>query len=736
MVPVRVSLRAGCALVFLCSVVIPCVLLILVHTSDDLSLGDAEYYASTLAGHERKMLDFDGKKDVGELQSQILELEQIRASVRNELRVMEEFRSRLAKEIESDRGRLSRLQSEVAKTKVELQDAHLKLFKADQDAKGADSHAPLARSAPIIVLPPKQHLPPLEQASPVPLSKGHYSTCIFSCCFNFVRCPLLQPFQVFVYNLHESYTHLFPIEHPNVVAEFGTVLDNTYSRSTDGKTACIFVIILDLPDTVSPDELKSRLQSLPYWKDDGANHLIIELSNHRHTASLLDNVPTGRAIVAKSWLTPNKQLRPNYDILISPILTLESPLMPPHVPAFRQNLIYFQGKFSWQVDSGEASCVSEEDLTLVRNALLDQGGEQVVIDTDCGGEEGVVEGEWELCATPAKRYHLCSLSTFALVVGGCAGTSGKTTYLRLAEALACGAIPVIIGLDSLPYDTVVDWHKAAIILPPSRFSEIHLLIRSLNENAILAFRRQGRFLWDMYFRSPLRILQSTVAIVRSQALHLPPVSPEYTGQKIITRRGDRVQIPYLSFQNNASVYTYEFWNNPPGPFFIYPVTPFEPGPVSGTQYVDSDISRLPTHIVKAGGITGPYFEHYLLGNRPEEQFTVVMLTYKRNDLLMQALERLRDISYLAKVVVVWNSPEGPSNDIEWPDIGVTVEVSAVEEQPTVLCCIGSIFGVDIFFVNGYASIWISRCCMPFEPWLLVTGYILVPCNGNYVLIQQ
>lgn len=679
-------------LFFLCSVVVPCVLLILVHTSDDLSLGDAVHYASTLAGHERKMLDFDGKKNVGELQSHILELEEIRASVRNELRVMEEFRSRLAKEIESDRSRLSRLQSEVAKTKVELQDAHLKLFKVDQDAKGADPHAPLARPAPIIVLPPKQHLPRLEQIPLAHLSKDHYSKCVFSCCFNFVRCPLLQPFRAFVYNLHEPYTHLFPLEHPKVVAEFGTVLDNTYSRSTDGNTACIFVIILDLPGTVSPDELKSRLHSLPYWKDDGANHLIIEFSSHRHTASLLDNVQTGRAIVARSWLSPYRQLRPNYDILIPPILTLDSPLMPPHVPAFRRNLIYFQGKFSWQVGNSEASCVSEEDLTELRNALMDQGGGQVVIDTDCGGEEGVVEGEWELCATSAKRHHLCSLSTFALVVGGCATTSGRTTFLRLAESLACGAVPVIIGLDFLPYDSVVDWHKAAIILPPSRFSEIHMLIRSLNENAILAFRRQGRFLWDMYFRSPLEILQSTVAIVRSQALHLPPVSPDYTGQKVITRRGNRVQIPYLPFQNNASVYTYEFWNCPPGPYFIYPVTPFEPGPVSGTQYVNGDVSRLPVHIAKAGGITGPYFEHYLLGNRPEEQFTVVMLTYKRNDLLIQALERLRDISYLAKVVVVWNSPESPSNDFKWPDIGVTIEVSAIQEQPTILCC--GVCGID------------------------------------------
>lgn len=79
--------------------------------------------------------------------------------------------------------------------------------------------------------------------------------------------------------------------------------------------------------------------------------------------------------------------------------------------------------------------------------------------------------------------------------------------------------------------------------------------------------------------------------------------------------------------------------------------------------------------MQAGGITGPHFESYLLGDTPEEQFTVVMLTYRRNEVLLEAIMRLKELSFLAKVVVVWNTEEDPPTGMEWPSIGVPVEVS-------------------------------------------------------------
>jgi len=56
-------------------------------------------------------------------------------------------------------------------------------------------------------------------------------------------------------------------------------------------------------------------------------------------------------------------------------------------------------------------------------------------------------------------------------------------------------------------------------------------------------------------------------------------------------------------------------------------------------------------------------------------FVVVILTYEREAVLINAISRLKGLPHLNKVVVVWNSPQVPSEDLHWPDIGVTVRVS-------------------------------------------------------------
>lgn len=42
---------------------------------------------------------------------------------------------------------------------------------------------------------------------------------------------------------------------------------------------------------------------------------------------------------------------------------------------------------------------------------------------------------------------------------------------------------------------------------------------------------------------------------------------------------------------------------------------------------------------------------------------------------MNSLSRLHGLPYLNKVVVVWNSPRAPLEDLRWPEIGVPVHVS-------------------------------------------------------------
>lgn len=51
-----------------------------------------------------------------------------------------------------------------------------------------------------------------------------------------------------------------------------------------------------------------------------------------------------------------------------------------------------------------------------------------------------------------------------------------------------------------------------------------------------------------------------------------------------------------------------------------------------------------------------------------------MLTYEREQVLINSLARLYGLPYLNKVLVVWNSPKPPVEDLKWPDIGVPIHV--------------------------------------------------------------
>ena len=79
-------------------------------------------------------------------------------------------------------------------------------------------------------------------------------------------------------------------------------------------------------------------------------------------------------------------------------------------------------------------------------------------------------------------------------------------------------------------------------------------------------------------------------------------------------------------------------------------------------------------INKGAGGAGKEFSESLGGNHPREQFTIVMLTYEREQVLINSLARLFGLPYLNKVIVVWNSPKPPVEDLRWPDIGVPIHV--------------------------------------------------------------
>ena len=82
---------------------------------------------------------------------------------------------------------------------------------------------------------------------------------------------------------------------------------------------------------------------------------------------------------------------------------------------------------------------------------------------------------------------------------------------------------------------------------------------------------------------------------------------------------------FLGFQG------YEIWNVWANPFWLYPQLPFDPVLPSDAKFIGSPLGFRP--IGKGAGGAGKEFCESLGGNYPREQFTIVMLTYEREQVV-------------------------------------------------------------------------------------------------------
>ena len=670
--------------------------------------------------HERKILDYNPEIHLGqeEMQYQVKELGNIVQSVRNELRNLEQERGRLHHEIDASRFSLGKVKRQVSDTKAELQDTKSKLAKTLREMKRANqrNYADPSKSSVVLVNvqvpnaiagdynPPAdkdghdqgavQELRAAARRKPdVPCSPSH--------CLDQSKCPLTKPFGAFVVNLHHK--DLLELENPEMITTLRETLRVTGSLVDQVDQACaFFTVVGPLRERLDEASLRKKLESLPYW-NGGSNHVLINLPSSNETAGVnQETLALGRAVQVKAFTDGEV----SNELLLPPVADHQQTLPPAFLPTLRPLLLSFQGqvegKSSNKVKQSRGGISPEwikQQLATLQAAVTRNTADKFSLNASCsdassfkasdrerrGNSAGSVDlGEWRLCDSAQDRAAMLSTSTFSLVVNSRSGKLGPSTYLRLVEGLRYGAVPVVVGIDRLPLDQIIDWNLAAIFVPPSNLGQLHYVLRQLDSDVVLRYRRQGRFLWETYFQSPSRMLAGVLAVVRWWAQHPPPPARDFKAPLThLSRAGDLPPLPASTFQYNFTTYSWEFWNSPPGPHFMYPVTPFKPVPISGTQYVSlnkDQLTGLPSHVLAAGGITGPYFEDFLLGNIPEEQFTVLILTYERNQVLLDTVGRLANMDHLAKVLVVWNNPTPPPDSMKWPDIGVAVEVRRGEAR--------------------------------------------------------
>ena len=474
--------------------------------------------------------------------------------------------------------------------------------------------------------------------------------CNFNQCFDFTTCSILNFFiQVDLPNDKTLMSH-YNLLHMNFPI-------------SKNENSCLTISVINID--VTNKELERHAN---FINNNGKNNLIVIRSNRKieETCAKIQLLQNYKNIL----ITENycKPFRVDYDFLI-PHLALPSTtnnselwkLMPDLLPIHRKYFIYYSKAIA---DRTKQIGAALKQLTDFNN------NNDVYIKTYCENNSFNTNCFWCQCELDKERYSFLRNSTFALIF-----TDDPRFFTDVIEAFFHGAIPVVIGNYRLmPYGDIIDWKLACVFVSYQRLPELLLKLKTLVIDNVVSLKTQGRFLFETYFSNELKILQTVISALKNR-IDLPP-SPTKDFETILyfnnTKNSQKIVSPNRMF-SVIGYDQYRVWNKFPGGIRVYPSVPW----ISPTPTRLQFNGAIKDHFMPIGdgrGGDGVAFARSLGGDYPVELFTVLMLTYDREVILMEALNRLSGLKYLHKVVIVWNNPKPPSPDLEWPDIGASIEV--------------------------------------------------------------
>ena len=620
------------------------------------------------AGDE-KIIKFD-------LCMHVEELKKIRASVNNELRSLESKRQRLQTELSGYNTNIHRLKNEHEKLQKDLERLKITIETVKMEKEEMMQHNMPVLSAP------KQILPNVSEEVYIPPPK-YPIRCQMHNCFDYSRCSLTSGFPVYIYNpqkyligKHTNIDLLSSLQQSKLIKDYVTL---------DPSVACVYLVFIGELRGVRARSLQMFFSSLPYWRGDGHNHILVSFSRRAADSELLSHTNTGRAILVQNTFALNSFLR-DFNILAPPFIkawssssswkdmTLMSPIQrkyllgfagehpnaKPASPGIQKTRVDIEpdSDYEEKISINHSSYNNNNNninninnvnkdiiinnnnyinknnvnsnvgqpnyLTRHLNGLLSeksvmQNLDNMILDIlkniqslktdpfsfDFSCKTSVMEklaipGEWSYCESENFRRDMVKQCTFTLIIAS-TNTSFISTpllHIRLLEALRFGSIPVILGnYVRLPFAELLDWRKAAIILPKPRITELHFLLRTYTDSSIAEMRRQGRFLWETYFSTLDRVVATILATVRTR-LQIPASSapqapsPSFPNVTLVQMKLETQDIepetddvlgpieppfPSESFSHNFSqIRIYETFNQHGDPFHSFASTPYEP----------------------------------------------------------------------------------------------------------------------------------------------------------------
>ena len=174
------------------------------------------------------------------------------------------------------------------------------------------------------------------------------------------------------------------------------------------------------------------------------------------------------------------------------------------VPITRKYLLSFEGELNLEISSTIHTLTKKIIQILKSIQTEDKTQDEFLLSFSCKTRSfEVSDQDWYLCDDEDRRNEVLEKSTFNLIIVPTDELTLNSRALnrRLYEALRSGNIPVILGTNLvLPFSEVVDWSRFSLVLPRSRITELHYLLRTFTYSDIFNMKRQERFLSILIYK--------------------------------------------------------------------------------------------------------------------------------------------------------------------------------------------------------------------------------------------
>uniref|UniRef100_A0A1I7YEY2 Exostosin domain-containing protein n=1 Tax=Steinernema glaseri TaxID=37863 RepID=A0A1I7YEY2_9BILA len=599
----------------------------------------------------------------GDARQRVDELKRIRDSVRQEL-------SEAADKLAEANLELEAVTREIPNKKLELQNIERQIEEARRVQKEIDDRHNVR------VFLPSEPLWPLERNQSLQKSSIEGELLLDSA-FDFGRCSITTGFRFYLYDSHsENALHKELSSHPNRVPEANKAcilvalvegadspMNLEHWNVPEANKACLLVALVEGAD--SPTNLE-------HWNGEGQNHLLIDLgTSHADWQKAM--------VIGSSPLWHRSAFRDSAFLGVPEFDEVEDwKRYQPLLPHRRKNLLAYKGSSLLQTLEG-----------------LRKSAENSVDTVDFSPEANLNNSVFSL-------VHPAEDSQF---------------HRLLYDSLLAGSVPVVLDSEvKLPFDDLLDWNLFSVRVSKWRLPELHYVLRSIPLADILEMRRMGRVFLEEYLGNARALSRTIISATRSRI----GIPSDALSRTIISAVRSRIGIPsdgrpvdlgrpmfnesflapqiaqekkptfeeeelgpveapsdsqkFLHNFTSFSMYSYKLWNQ--YTHFVHHTQPYlldtPVMPSESEFYPETNAGMRP---IKPG--SGEEFVKAVGGNRPKEQFTIVMLTYNRDAVLSASLERLRNLSYLNKVIVVWNNVDREAPRA-WPRIHVPIEFVRAE----------------------------------------------------------